>query len=551
MSNGALEEQLKALRAAYASGLPEKMNGIQSAWALAQKDWSKENLRALYRHIHTLAGSGATFGFEKLSDVARDAELYLQGLLENALPPAREHIVHMGALIAEIARVAHADEPHAPVAARTDARAATTAPPEPGERETRVIYLIEGDPALAQRLVQQVLPFGYILRAIQDTARVEESFTEESGEAIILDASLPDDNARGIEILSKMKNALGMSLPLIAIAARGDLQDRLHAARIGANAYLTKPVEISTLISQLDMLTAHKAPEPYRILIVEDDGALAQHNALILQNAGMVTRVVTDPMQALNALVEFNPGLILMDLHMPAVSGLELASVIRQQEAFVSIPIVFLSAVKNQDIQLAAMKLGGDDFLAKPIQPDHLIASVSTRAQRYTNMRYYMTRDSLTGLLNHTATEERLEIEIARARRLKSQLAYAMIDIDHFKQVNDTYGHPVGDRVLKSLSRLLQQRFRKVDAIGRYGGEEFAVILLETDGATAVKILDELRAAFSQIRHQTDRAEFSSTFSAGVATCPPHGDAVKINDVADKALYLAKNRGRNQVVLAG
>ena len=320
--------------------------------------------------------------------------------------------------------------------------------------------------------------------------------------------------------------------------------------RAGGNAYFTKPVDISSLIDKLDTLTGHEVPEPYRILIVDDNLTLAAHSELILQQAGISTAVVTDPMQIMQPLVDFRPDLILMDMYMPECDGRELASIIRQQETYVSIPIVFLSSETNIDAQLAAMRLGGDDFLTKPIEPEHLIASVTSRVMRARILRTLMVRDSLTGLLNHTATEAQLNIEVARTKRHSTPLAFAMIDIDRFKSVNDTYGHPTGDRVLKSLSRLLQQRLRKTDIIGRYGGEEFAVVLPDTDDSTAAKVLNEIREGFAQVRHQNGEDGFFVTFSCGVASFPQYEDATRLNDAADKALYVAKSGGRNRVVLA-
>jgi diguanylate cyclase (GGDEF)-like protein len=161
-----------------------------------------------------------------------------------------------------------------------------------------------------------------------------------------------------------------------------------------------------------------------------------------------------------------------------------------------------------------------------------------------------MVRDGLTGLLNHTETKGQLSIELARAKRREAPLAFAMIDLDNFKTVNDTYGHPTGDRVLKNLSRLLQQRLRKTDVIGRYGGEEFAVILIDTDGSTAFEVLDEIRAGFGQILQLSGNVEFSTTFSCGIAVFPDYPDAASLNAAADRALYEAKNSGRNQVILA-
>ncbi len=249
-------------------------------------------------------------------------------------------------------------------------------------------------------------------------------------------------------------------------------------------------------------------------------------------------------------LLEFAPDLILIDLYMPGCNGMELAKVIRQLDAFVGIPIVFLSAEGDPDKQLFAMGMGADDFLTKPIRPHRLVSSVSSRVRRSLQLRSFMVRDSLTGLLNHTAIKDQLEHEVAQTKRRRTPLSFAMVDIDHFKQINDTYGHPAGDRVIKSLSRLLKQRLRETDVIGRYGGEEFAVILTNTDRGTAMKVLEAIREDFSQLHHLADGREFSATFSCGVADVSYFGDAAKLCDAADKALYKAKRAGRNRMMQA-
>lgn len=159
-------------------------------------------------------------------------------------------------------------------------------------------------------------------------------------------------------------------------------------------------------------------------------------------------------------------------------------------------------------------------------------------------------KDPLTGLANRRHFQSVLEREIDRVTRSGEAALLLMLDIDRFKQVNDTYGHPAGDRVIKSLARLLKQRLRETDMVGRYGGEEFAVILSNTDGRTAVRVLDDIRKDFSRLHHLADSKEFSVTFSCGVADVSCFGDATKLCDAADKALYRAKHAGRNRVMPA-
>jgi len=284
-------------------------------------------------------------------------------------------------------------------------------------------------------------------------------------------------------------------------------------------------------------------------LIVDDSQTILAYHATILEQAGMLVKTVVEPLKLLGALNDFNPDLILMDLYMPGCNGVELARVIRQIDGFLSTPIVYLSSENDFNTQAEAMSLCGDDFLVKPIGAGHLVSAVTTRATRARFLRSLMIHDGLTGLLNHTAIKEELAREVIRSSRLNSPLSLAMVDIDFFKKVNDTYGHAAGDHVLKSLARLLKQRLRETDIVGRYGGEEFAVIMNDTDAASAAKVIDEIRTVFSRLLHLSHDEEFSVNFSCGIADLAHFPDAVRLSEAADKALYQAKQRGRNKVIV--
>jgi diguanylate cyclase (GGDEF)-like protein len=365
-----------------------------------------------------------------------------------------------------------------------------------------------------------------------------------------MDITFPEDRLGGAELMIEIQRGRKVPVPVVFLSAHDDFESRLEAARAGSIAYLCKPVNFGNLIDKLDTLTSNKPLEPYRVMIVDDSVALTAYHTVVLEQAGMVVKAVNNPFKVIDALLEFTPDLILIDLYMPECNGTDLAKVIRQLDAFVGIPIVFLSAESNLDKQLFAMGLGADDFLTKPIQPQHLISSVTSRIRRSLLLRSFMVRDSLTGLLNHTAIKDLLYGEVAGAVRQKKPLSFAMIDIDHFKKINDRYGHPAGDRVIKSLSRLLKQRLRSSDLVGRYGGEEFAAVLIDADRTTAMDVLDTIREDFSQLRHLADEKDFTVTFSCGIADVSQFPDITKLSDAADKALYKAKHAGRNRVMLA-
>jgi len=416
-------------------------------------------------------------------------------------------------------------------------------------RTQRLIYLVDDDTVQAGMLASQIGYFGYSVRVFHALADMRIAVENELPDAILMDIIFPEGKMAGAETIAEMRQTSLANVPVLFLSVNDGPLCRLQAVRAGGQGYFAKPVDVAAMTDALDRLLFDVTPEEYHVLIVDDSRIQSQVNALYLNKAGMKTVIVTDPFQALPTLKEFNAELILMDVYMPDCSGLELARMIRQIEAYISIPIVFLSSETDRDRQLEAMGLGGDDFLVKPIKPDHLVAAVKSRIERYRGLRALMLRDGLTGLFNHTTTKERLIQEVARAERLKTPLSFAIIDLDCFKSVNDTYGHPAGDRVLKSLAQLLVRRLRSSDIVGRYGGEEFAVILPNTPPTEAATLMDGLRKSFENIHYRASGVEFSTTFSCGVSSYPLSPTPAALTAVADRALYTAKGNGRNQVCL--
>ena len=540
-----LQSKLKVLSDAYAAQLPEKLVQVDQVWKqLPQSSWDEEGFQTLHRMVHSLTGSGKTFGFALLSDVARKLEGYLEQLAQDKTVLSEDQRNQIQVLMCELQQVSIRRDASDMVGLVTVARSSQDIVAR------QRIFLVEDDSALAGTMETQLSYFGYEVSVFNKLADFRLAMQANSDVMVVMDISFSEDNLGGVHAMREVQQGREIPVPVVFLAAHDDFEMRLDAVRAGGIVYLSKPVNIGNLIDKLDSLTPTLPIAQYRVLIVDDSESLTTYYAAILERAGMVVKVINNPLQVMGALLEFTPDLILLDIYMPECNGLELAKVIRQLDTFVGIPIVFLSAEGNLDKQLFAMGLGGDDFLTKPIEPQHLVSSVTSRVRRSLVLRSFMVRDSLTGLLNHTAIKDQLDREVAQSKRHVMPLAFAMVDIDHFKQVNDTYGHPAGDRVIKSLSRLLKQRLRATDMVGRYGGEEFAVILSNTDGEMAVKVLDAIRRDFSQLRHLAEGKEFSATFSCGVADISHFCDSTKLCDAADKGLYKAKHTGRNQVVLA-
>lgn len=412
------------------------------------------------------------------------------------------------------------------------------------------VYIALANQEIAGRLIRQLEFFGFRASAFSSAEDLTEACALHKPETILVDVNFGGEVNAGISTIERLQERHDTPIPIIFMSDEdGSIETRLRASRCGGEEFFYPAVDPGQLIEKIETYTHGNTVEPYRVLVLDDSRAQAKYMETVLKKAGMTAHIITDPMQIIHALEEFSPEIIILDMYMPGCTGMEIARVIRQQDRFHSVPIIYLSAEEDVSKQLHAMSLGGDDFLTKPIDPKHLIATIHNRGRRARSLLALMIRDSLTGLFNHTHTLHLLDQEIVRARQKDQPLCFAMIDIDYFKKVNDTFGHPIGDRVLRSLSMFLKQRLRKTDHIGRYGGEEFAIILPNTRPSDARNVLNEIRERFSELQQPAGDREFNVTFSCGIAAWNEETSQA-LCERADRALYTSKELGRNCVTLA-
>lgn len=549
-----VRSKIAKLRAKFIEQLPERLANARSLFETLQVNPDDQEAAAsLHRFFHGIKGTGNSFGFQALSAVAAQGEHLMAGMLA---APAKADPAFWRAMDERLDGIRRRLEDIQAGSAGLEHAAEFTGfelpqPPIPAgacESGGNLVYVCDDDTLLAEQLRVQLTCFGYLPVTFSDPETLRNAVLEKRPDAVIMDIGFPDGSTIGTDMVAALRQEMQHPVPVLFLSGRGDFQARLCAVQAGGEAYFQKPAATLDLVAALDELTRQQKPEPYRILVVDDEPEVADYHSLILREAGMVTTQLHDPVRVLDVVQEFRPDMVLMDMYMPGCSGRDLACLIRQVPDYVSLPIVYLSSETDKHKQFSAMRVGAEGFLTKPIQPDDLMAAVAIRAERMRALRSLMARDSLTGLYNHTTTTQLLEGAIAMAARRDASLCFVMIDVDRFKSVNDTYGHPVGDQVLLALARVLQQRLRNSDLVGRYGGEEFAVILHDASLDAAVKIVDQLRTDFEKVRFHAGNVEFSCTFSAGVAGFPKYQRMDVLREAADRSLYEAKTRGRNRVV---
>lgn len=306
-------------------------------------------------------------------------------------------------------------------------------------------------------------------------------------------------------------------------------------------------------------------PNECLILIVDD----VTHNIRlldkILDGVGYNTVFANSGKQALEIIGNkaSQIDLILLDLMMPEMDGIEVCNILKSNPMYQDIPIIFITADNSAESFATAFKMGAIDYIKKPFDKAELLLRVENQLklnkayaglrrsndellEAYALLQQLVTVDPLTGLENRRSLMDFAEVQLKLAQRYKSFFSILLIDLDYFKKINDTYGHLIGDEILKNIAKILKYVLRNVDHIGRFGGEEFIVILPNTNLKNAVVTAEKVREAIANFKHNIEEQIIQATVSIGIASYNPLDDDVnQILERADQALYTAKSSGRN------
>ena len=404
---------------------------------------------------------------------------------------------------------------------------------------------------------------------------------------VLLDVMMPDMD--GFEVCRKLKaNPRTHHIPIIMVTALDQLADRVRGLEAGADDFLTKPVADVALISRVRSLARLKmvtdelrlraitskeigieSPEREavaetgrhgRILIVDDRLSSYERIAATLSKEHTVD-VENNPAEALFRSAEGNYDLLIVSLGLKDFDGLRLCSQVRSLERTRNMPILAIAEADNNTRLVRGLEIGVNDYLLRPIDKNEMLARVRTqiKKKRYTErlrdnvqMKIEMAiTDTLTGLSNRRYMETHLATLVEQAAARGKPMAVLLVDIDHFKAVNDTHGHDAGDDVLREFALRIRKSIRNIDLACRYGGEEFIIVMPETDMAVATTVAERLRRriASEPFAIQQGTRSLDVTISIGIAALAgPTDNAAAILKRADMALYRAKRDGRNRVV---
>ncbi|UTW12242.1 diguanylate cyclase [Marinobacterium rhizophilum] len=528
-------ETLKLQRQRYLERLPATvayLGELAQSWGQGRLD--EQRFEALKQGLHRIAGSAGIFGLEELG---REAGRLEAAICNGQALEGEGRRALVQAVLSLAARWLSSTE-------HLTESVDTLDTPSQGVMPT--VWLLTDAHASEQSLLGSLRQYGFDVKRLDGLAAAEGALVFSGS----VHGVLVVDSERVKLTTTLSERLLQAGVPIVFISRQDDFESRLEAARLGGCAFFARPLDVMKLVELIDSRVGEREAEAYRILIVDDDELLSLHYQHALRGAGMQAEIEPDPADLISRLETFRPDLLLLDINMPGYSGIELATSLRFYEEWTGLPIVFLSAEVNQERQLLALGQGGDDFIAKPISEKRLVSVVRARAERMRRLAGLRACDGLTGLLNHVHIKEALAVECMRAMREQSTFSVVMLDIDHFKQVNDTYGHARGDSVIRALSHLLKTRLRGSDKVGRYGGEEFLAIMPGCQKDAAQRQCDWLREAFAALEFEHEGVIFSCTLSAGIASSEDYElqHANTLLECADQALYAAKDGGRNRVI---
>jgi len=529
--------ELPGDRDSFIHQLPQRIAAIEENWSsLSNQAWSAASLERLYGRVREISEASSRFGLYQLNESVFSLEVYLSSFVGIDETPAAEQLTAIEGLLRNLKAAAEASN------------AGLQAQEEGGGRGIFLLGANAGDMAeLAEAIAAQGAPINFF----EDVDGLLGSMDGALPGAIVADTSLLPKLSRLSDELARLKHQAAIDIPLVFLSTSSVLQLRVDAIRAGGDAYFVSPIDAQDVAQSVLTLSGARKELPYRVMVVEDDPTQAEFAASILRKADMQVMVITDPMRVLEALREFTPDLILMDIYMPEVNGIELTTIIREYNEFVGIPIVFLSGEQNTDKQMDALSVGGDDFVAKPIRPKHLLTVVQNRVRRTRRLlKAIGTRvchDRVTGLLSAQQFEEQIARALAVDPAHTQPTGILVVAPDNIEQLREQLGIGGLDQLLAELGQQVRAPLQQTDAASRLGEHSLGLLLRRDSNRQIEALCEQLHQHLAAQTFNPNGTPIEVTVGIGMCLFDENLDDPKgLLSRAEAALQQAQNAGPGQ-----
>ena len=523
--------RVQALWVRFQPQMLARVESIEEALAaLVESRLDDELRRRAERDAHRLAGSAGTLGRHYASVLARSLEELLTRPGPVDAMELSDALVQVESLRSELTDAPSADQSIA--------------------EDRPVVLVMHHDAELAAGIGLAVEARGLASQVATSVPTAREALDVAIPAVALVDLGQGDD---GVLDLVRELSTRTPPVVVLAVTHGTGFFDRVEAVRAGIQAFLPGSLSPNELAGAAAATLEAAGRDRQRLLAVDDDPAVLAALVAILEPAGIVVTGVTEPERFWATLRESAPDLVVLDLDMPAVSGIELCRLLRADPRWSALPVVFLTSHVGRDTIEAIFAAGADDYVPKPVGGPELVTRITNRLERTKILQARAETDPLTGLANRRKFESQWTRLQAMAERYGQPLSFALLDLDHFREVNNRYGHEVGDVVLKHIGRLLSECFRGEDVVARWGGEEIALAMYGMSRSDGVRrVTDALRAISEKTMATPDGQSFRVSFSGGVSEHKVDGATLlDLYRRADEALYAAKALGRSRVLPAG
>ncbi len=542
-SNKGMIEEVKGVQAFlvkarenFMRNLPERGRKINSALDAFLHAPDTTHLAALRMETHKIRGTAGTVGLKDISNAA--------GALEDVTIDM-ESCSDLSEAIGLFREVLQLKESALQRAIRSALRSSTE-----GSGNDCINVLSAGLAAGDIAILQELASTGKIEHFALDQ-NIQIGVNQSVGWADVAVIGTEDSSVENsLQSISEyLEKSDSSELPIVLITKRSTSDQGLEAVRAGVDTLLFRPINKDDLHEVLLRLRDQNSRSKSRVLVIDDDQHFASLLKDMLTSQGFTAIAIENPMKTLEAMDVFVPDIVIVDILMPHITGFEVCRLLRAHPRYEEIPILFVTSQASPDVRIACFESGGDDYIQKPIVEQELIARVKTRLTRSRRYRRHTTIDPLTGVQIRKMAHQRLTQMLNTAEKIGSEMSIVFLDIDHFKQVNDTHGHHVGDQVLSGFGKLALKFFRDRDVVGRWGGEEFILGLAGTSASEASVLVDKFRDTIRAKPFYAEELEFHVSFSAGIASNTNNsGNIEDLIRIADQRLYDAKKQGRNRTI---